>query len=125
MRQSLYIGSTPPGEPCAQLGSDDYGERARPECRAYIGQLRRTFGPEPHGCRLYVASNPHDFGTYLSVNCEYDEEDEATVEYAYRCEGEESPDLWDEQARRELGMLDHAGTTDDAATAAGEVARGD
>ena len=123
MRQSLYIGSTPPGEACAGVGQDDYHERARPECRAYIGQLRRTFGPEPHGCRLYVASNPHDFGTYLSVNCEYDEEDEATVEYAFRCEGEESPDLWDEQARRELGLDPPDATPPDTANA-GEVCDG-
>jgi hypothetical protein len=83
------------------VGRDDYTERARRECRALIQQLRRIFGPEPPGCRLYIKRNPHDFGTYLSVNCSFDPQDEASVAYAYRCEAE-LPSQWDQQARAQL-----------------------
>jgi hypothetical protein len=82
------IGSTPPGEECAQVGRDDYWQRARPECLAYIKLLRRTFGPEPDAARLAVKSNEHDFGTYLSVVCYFDPNNEAAAEYAYRCESD-------------------------------------
>ena len=114
---SLYLGEVPAREPCAGVGQDDCPRRSRRECRALIGQLRRTNGPEPDGARLYVAENPHDFGTYLSVNCEFDPEDERSVAYAFRCEGEGFPQAWDAQARRELGLGDDP---DDAADSAGE-----
>lgn len=107
MRDSLDLGCAPSHEDCAQVGRDDYPERGRRECRAYAGQLRRTFGDEPPGARLTIRANPHDFGTYLSVACEFDSDDPAAVTYAYRCEGE-GPEYWDHEARRELDR--HAAT---------------
>ena len=101
MWEALDLGSAPGDEPCAQLGGDDYYPRARQECRAYIGLLRRTIGPEPEGAELRIRSNPHDFGTYLSVVCAYDANDEMAVTYAFRSEAE-APSEWDEEARREL-----------------------
>ena len=121
---SLYLGEVPAREPCAGIGQDDYPRRSRRECRALIGQLRRTNGPEPDGARLYVAENPHDFGTYLSVNCEFDPEDERSVAYAFRCEGEGFPQEWDDQARRELGLGDGPDDPADAAGEAGEAGEG-
>lgn len=109
-RDDLYIASAPAGEGCAQVGSDGYREHARRECRALIGQLRRTFGPEPPNCRLHVQENPHDFGTYLSVNCSFQSDDRQAVEYAYRCEAE-LPEEWDAQARIELGLDPPSSTT--------------
>jgi len=103
MSDWLDIGSSPPEESCAQVGADGYYERARRECRAYVEQLRRAMGPEPAGARLGVRSNPHDFGTYLSVVCYYDPAMEAAVEYAFRCESD-GPQNWDAAARKELGM---------------------
>jgi hypothetical protein len=44
-----------------------------------------------------VKSNPHDFGTYLTVVCEFDSANEAAASYAYRCDAE-APEEWDEQA---------------------------
>lgn len=38
MRDHLDVGCAPTHEPCAQIGSADYWERARAECRAYIEQ---------------------------------------------------------------------------------------
>jgi len=101
MKASIDIGSAPPTENCAQVGTPDYDERARRECRALINLLRRTLGPEPIGARLCLRSNPHDFGTYLSVVCEFDEERPESVEYAYRCESQ-TPSEWDDEARHEL-----------------------
>jgi len=101
MTEWLDIGASPPGESCAQVGSDDYYPRARRECRAYIAQLRRVLGPEPTGAYLTIKSNPHDFGTYLSVVCKFDPDNKVAVEYAYRCE-RDGPDEWDEQAQAEL-----------------------
>jgi len=101
MREWIDIGSSPPGEPCAQVGTEEYLERARRECKVYIALLRRTLGDEPVGAQLSVRSNPHDFGTYLSVVCYYDPAIEGAIDYAFRCESE-GPDEWDEQAREEL-----------------------
>lgn len=100
MRDSLDLGSAPSGEECAQVGRDDYHDRARRECRAYIHQLRRTFGEEPAGARLSIKANDHDFGTYWSVVCSFDGGNEAATDYAYRCES--GPESWDEEARWEL-----------------------
>lgn len=103
MHEYIDVGSSPTEESCAQVGSKGYYERARQECRAYINQLRRAFGSEPEGARLAVKSNPHDFGTYLSVVCYYDPGIPASADYAFRCESE-SPTEWDGEARRELKL---------------------
>lgn len=103
MREKMYLGCTPSDESCAQVGSDGYHEQARKECRAWIGQLRRAFGPEPPNAQLAVTSNEHDFGNYLEVVCWFDGADETAANYAVRCEGA-APTEWDEPARRELGL---------------------
>ena len=101
MNEFIDVGSAPMCESCAQVGSEDYYDQARRECRAYINQLRRTFGEEPDGAHLSVKSNPHDFGTYLSVICSYDPLIPSSMDYAFRCQGE-APEEWDEEARQEL-----------------------
>ena len=101
MRDWIDIGSSPPAEPCAQLGSNDYYERARKECKVYIALLRRVLGDEPPGARLSIKSHAHDFGNYLSVACSFDDAEQAAVDYAFRCEAG-GPEYWDEQARKEL-----------------------
>jgi hypothetical protein len=101
MRDTLYIGSSPPEEDCAQLGSEGYYSRARRECRAYLNQLRRTVGPEPPGAQLAITSHPHDFGDYLAVSCHFDPAIPEAIDYAYRCEWD-GPMTWDAEAQREL-----------------------
>jgi hypothetical protein len=103
MRDCLDVGCAPTHESGAQVGREDYYDRARRECRAYINQLRRVFGREPPGARLGIKSNPHDFGSYLSCVCHFDDTMRETVEYAYRCEAE-MPQQWDFEARAELGL---------------------
>ena len=97
IKDSLYIGESPWEESCAQLGSDMYWSNANKECKRFIQQIRRHYGAEPEGARLYIKSNPHDFGTYLSVECEFiwnpmgefseeDEEYTPSQEYAFEIE---------------------------------------
>jgi hypothetical protein len=100
MQDCLDLGSSPSHEDCAQVGSDEYAMRARRECRAYINQLRRLFGEEPDGARFSVKSNPHDFGSYYSVVCYFDGDNQAAADYAYRCEA--GTDTWDAEAIQEL-----------------------
>jgi hypothetical protein len=103
MDDHVDIGSSPPGESCAQVGLPDYEFHARKECRAYISLLRRTLGPEPDGARLGVRSNPHDFGPYLSVVCYFVAGNDPALDYAFRCESD-GPEEWDDVARQELGL---------------------
>ena len=101
MRDHITIGSTPYDESCAQVGSDRYHRVYRAECLAFINQLRRLFGPEPEDAYLRITSNPHDFGSYHEVICDYDCDTPNAVEYAYKCEAE-TPAEWDDLARAEL-----------------------
>jgi len=102
MRDYITIGSSPASEDCAQVGSENYAEQMRKETKAYIGQIRREFGPEPDGARLTVKSFPHDFGCYHEVVCYYDDTLPESVEYAFKVEC--PSENWDRQARAELGL---------------------
>ena len=98
----ITLGSTPPNEDCAQVGSDNYRERAMKECRAYKNQIERLL-PPPDGAYLSIKSFPHDFGTYHELVVWCNEEDEEASNYAYKLEGE-GPANWDNIAREELGI---------------------
>ena len=91
----MYIGESPCDEPCAQLGKPGYIERARAECAAFIEAIRRKLGEEPAGAHLSVKREAHEYGTYLTVVCRYDDNDEKAIEYAFRCEAE-APRTWAE-----------------------------
>jgi hypothetical protein len=93
-RNYLNIGSTPPDEDCAQVGSEDYHIKARAECIRYIERIREFCGPEPVGASLKIKSFPHDFGTYYEVVCWYDEDIKESVDYAFKVEGE-GPLKWE------------------------------
>lgn len=103
MKDDLCIGSAPAEERCAQIESDGYEFRAWHECRALIDQIRRMFGPEPPGSNLYIKRNPHDFGTYFTVNCSFSAEDKIGIEYAFRLE-RELPAEWDKDAKAYLAL---------------------
>lgn len=103
MRDYLSIGPTPSGEECAQVGSDNYTERARKECKAFKEQLIRTFGEPPFGAGFRIKSNPHDFGSYLDVEVYYEEEIEEAIAYAFNVENE-VPEFWDDEAKKSLGI---------------------
>jgi len=99
----LSIGSTPSNETCAQVGTDNYLERAKKECTAYKNQLERHFQNFPDGCWLSIKGFPHDFGTYYEVVAKYDEDDETATKFAYDIENN-SPTNWDNEAKKELGI---------------------
>jgi len=97
----LNIGTSPYGEDCVNVGSNQYAARARKECWVFKNQLVRVHGEPPTGCTLVVKSFPHDFGTYYELCARYDSEDEIATDYAYKLEGE-VPEYWDEKAKKEL-----------------------
>jgi len=95
------IGSTPNGEDCAQVGSDNYNALSRIEGRAYINQLKRMFPNPPDGVLFSLKDFPHDFGTYYEVVVKYLTASEEAAEFAGKVQNE-SPENWDEQAKAEL-----------------------
>lgn len=106
MRDFLNIGSSPIDEPCAQFGTEGYETTARIECRAYMHQLVRTFGPPPYGARLQIKGFEHDrgqydVGTYYEVVCWFEDSIQEAVDYAFKLEAE-SPQRWDELALAEI-----------------------
>lgn len=86
MKQQIALGPAPPNEDCAQVGQEDYTERARLECRRYIELLRRKLGHEPMGARLTTKSFPHELGQYLEVVCEYERDNAQATAFAHACE---------------------------------------
>ena len=98
---TLSVGCTPCDESCEQLGPNYNPGRAKAECRAYINQLKRQFGEPPPDTSYRITNNPHDFGTYHEVEVKFNTEDEESVEYAFKVEGE-SPEKWDREAKKEL-----------------------
>ena len=96
MMDYLHIGSCPPDEECVSVVSDwDNGPSMKAECRAYITALRNFLGHEPPGARLRVLCQPHDFGSYYEVVCDYEPRNEKAQDYAFKCEGA-GPQTWEE-----------------------------
>ena len=98
---TMMIGESPVEEQCAQVGTVGYFDRAMKECNALIAQLNRMHGQPPEGVRLYVQDNPHDFGTYHTVDARFPVGDDAAYEYVLKLEGG-LPEYWDATALREL-----------------------
>lgn len=93
MKAYIELGTTPCEEDCAQVGDEDYRERALAESKRFIALLRKTLGKEPPGARLAIKWFDHDFGRYCEVVCWYDTDDEETRQYALSCE-DSSPARW-------------------------------
>lgn len=98
---TIEIASSPWDEPCAQVGQDGYGILARAECKALIGQIRRVFGPEPDGAKLFIKSSNHDFGSYYEVAVRFDPGKRPAEAWAERVT-EKYPGKWDKEALLEL-----------------------
>lgn len=100
MRDFIHLGCTPTDEPCAQVGSEGYENLARLECCVLREQILRTF-PLPLEAAgragLRVASNPHDFGTYLDLVVEFDPQCQAAVDWAFLLDMG-MPQFWDNEA---------------------------
>jgi hypothetical protein len=101
MTDYIHLSATSPwGEPCAQLGTEDYQKDSRIEARTYIRQLQRVFGGNPDGTRFVLVKCPHDFGSYLDIKFFYDDEDQRHV--LYMIDIETGCEKWDEESRKEL-----------------------
>jgi hypothetical protein len=107
MKETLELASAPYGERCAQVGTEEYGLRARAECLAYRGQLLRAAAAEkkevPAGVTFYTKGSGHDFGTYYEVALRFDSDVEAEADFAAWLDGNQ-PEKWDAIARVELGL---------------------
>ena len=89
----LYLGTTPTGEDCAQVGSKNYYPRALEECHRFINQLHSQFSTDK--VEFQVISCPHDFGTYLDIIVIYDENDEESMNQALDIENN-LPEYWED-----------------------------
>jgi hypothetical protein len=101
MREELDFGPVPGDEVCEQLGPNYNESRARAESKAFIELIRRVIGIEPEGAELRVKRNTHDFGTYLSVVCRYDSNNEVALNYAFKVDNK-CPLSWDDKTIVEL-----------------------
>jgi hypothetical protein len=108
MHDTLQISSVPYDEPCIPVGSENYVQLSKQECRAFINQIVRELGAPPSGTALRTKGHPHDFGRYYEVEVVFDDSIEESVEYAFKVESE-APSNWDETAFLELGAeyFDH------------------
>lgn len=100
--EEIYLGPTPCGESCAQVGEDNFRQKATKEMNAYINQLYREF---PYAQDLGIVFkkkwSPHDFGEYGEVVMKWNENNQEADEYAYRIDAN-APENWDEEALKEL-----------------------
>jgi hypothetical protein len=116
----IELGPVPAGEPCAQVGTDNYLARSMRECEVFRRMLERVFSvPEGLPMKYVVRSHPHDFGTYREVSVRDSSDDPAACDFAFQVESS-IPDGWDPVAQQELADLQRrqAGPQACSATAA-------
>lgn len=95
-RDYIDIGTTPTDESCLQAPYEN-PSAAREEARRYREFLHEVFAPVPDDIEFRVKSNPHDFGSYYSLQIWYTQE---TMWFALWVEGNE-PQTWDVEIERE------------------------
>jgi hypothetical protein len=96
MMRDFYDWETVPYEvECQQIGPEYDPIKAREEARETIKLLCRKFGTPPFGSLLNVHSNPHDFGSYLSIRYVFNDVDDGHIEYLNRVENNWPKD-WDD-----------------------------
>ncbi|MEY3376411.1 MAG: hypothetical protein RL463_721 [Bacteroidota bacterium] len=102
MLDYVYLSPTPLETDCAQVGSDDYRERAKIEMNAFIGQLYRMFpDSEDKNVMFKIKWQSHDFGTYGEVVAAYRDDDREALDYAIYIENN-LPEYWDTHAMKEI-----------------------
>ena len=95
MKDSLSFDTCPVYEICESLGPDYEPMKARAEAKRTIELLRKKFGEEPHRAHLGIKSNPHEFGSYLSIECYFDDEDDNSQQYCFSVESN-WPNTWND-----------------------------
>ncbi len=100
MLNSMYIADTSPyAEDCVYLGEDYYLSRAKKEADRFLAQIRKHYGQEPGNSYLEIKKNPHDFGTYLSIEFYYDTDSAVEETYGFDIEGDvkDALESWDKE----------------------------
>jgi hypothetical protein len=103
MRDTYEFETTPTNENCQQLGKNYDQALAKLEAKTLVKQLERQFPEQPEGVYYRIRSNPHDFGSYYSVQFVYDDEDQNHCSFLNKLE-ENFPELWDEKAKIDLNL---------------------
>lgn len=93
MRDFMTLGPSPCGEDCVQLGTEDYPEKSRAECKRYKKLLEEKF--PLNGIYFGIKSFDHDFGTYREVVVYYDDNDEESADNALTVENN-LPETWED-----------------------------
>lgn len=100
----VIIGSTPHNEEGTQAGSEPIFQIL--ECKTYIKQLIRIYGIPPDDTKFFILKNTgHDFGIYYEAAIIYKEENEESIDYAFKLE--DGCDNWDEISREILIANDY------------------
>jgi poly(A) polymerase Pap1 len=83
MRDYFTLGSTPCGEDCAQVGTENYYEKTMEECEKYKELLQNIF-PQARdfGTRFQLMSFPHDFGIYHEIVIVFNDCNETAIDFA-------------------------------------------
>ena len=100
MLNSMYIADTSPyAEDCVYVGEGNYLSRATNEANRFLSQIRKHYGNEPGNSELKIKRNPHDFGTYLSIEFYYEADNEEEVDYGFDIEGDvkNALETWDKE----------------------------
>lgn len=107
MRDYLAFDLTPSEESCAKVRQEGYHKNSRIEARVIQDMLLRLFPNKPESVSFCIKSNPHDFGSYLSLRIYYDDENEKSMDYAFNIENN-WPNNWDKEARLALVSLGYS-----------------
>lgn len=100
MTEYFILGPVPSDEDCAQVGDENFRQRATLEMDAYINQLYRLF-PDADSCGVIFTKKwfNHDFGSYGEVIANYNNDEG----FAFVLNVELNlPSYWDDEAREEL-----------------------
>lgn len=98
MRDFLDIESAPYEENCVQVNpKTNYMPAMRAEAIKFKEMLEKRFAKliEQTGVYLRIASNSHDFGSYLSIKICFDDSNEKQIDAAYFIESN-MPATWDD-----------------------------
>jgi hypothetical protein len=104
--QELFVGYGPVAEP--MLSDLSHAFTNWQKCRAFIGQLRRQFGPEPKKCNLFIRQDEAGGGVLYNVHLRYPSRltaalKDLVLDYVLTLQ-DQYPEHWDETAREELGL---------------------
>lgn len=100
----ISLASTPIEEICTQAG-EGFND-AILECTILAEQIIREKGINPTGTEFFILENYHDFGTYHELAIMYKDGNEEAENYAFSCEI--LPELWDNEAKKQLNKLGHS-----------------